>query len=52
MVQAFIFAVTIFLGWIIFDGIKHKKILKENVFAGLITGVTAGVFWYILFIIF
>ena len=52
MVQAMIFAITIFIGWVIFDGIKHRRIIKENVLAGLVTGVTAGLFWYILFVIF
>lgn len=50
--QAIVFAITIFFGWVIFDFIKHKKIIKENVMAGLFTAVIAGVFWYILFVIF
>ncbi|MBU9721767.1 MULTISPECIES: hypothetical protein [Bacillaceae] len=52
MFQALIFAITIFIGWVIFDGIKHKKIIIENVWAGLVAAIIAGVFWYILFIIF
>ncbi|ADH98715.1 hypothetical protein [Salisediminibacterium selenitireducens] len=52
MIQALIFTVTIFIGWVIFDGIKHRKIHMENVWAGLVTAVIAGIVWYILFVIF
>ncbi|MFA9560236.1 hypothetical protein ACERII_23235 [Evansella sp. AB-rgal1] len=52
MSQALIFAITIFIGWVIFDAVKHKKIIKENIFSGLITSIIAGFVWYILFIIF
>ncbi|MCR6107792.1 hypothetical protein HXA34_15915 [Salipaludibacillus agaradhaerens] len=52
MIQALIFTITIFIGWLIFDAIKHKKLLKENIISGLLTAVVAGVFWYILFIVF
>ncbi|WP_198520810.1 hypothetical protein [Alteribacter populi] len=52
MIQSIIFAITIFIGWVIFDGIKHRKIIKENVLAGLAAAIVAGIAWYILFIIF
>jgi hypothetical protein len=52
MLGAFIFAVTMFVGWTIFDLVKHKKIMKENVISGLVAAVTAGIAWYILFVIF
>ncbi|WP_201745328.1 hypothetical protein [Alteribacter lacisalsi] len=52
MAQAIIFAITMFIGWLIFDAIKHKKIIKENVLAGAFAGVIAGIVWYILFVIF
>ncbi|QKS72159.1 hypothetical protein FLK61_36500 [Paenalkalicoccus suaedae] len=52
MIEAFIFACTMFIGWTIFDYIKHKKFMKENVLSGLVVGVIAGIAWYILFIIF
>ncbi|WP_171051808.1 hypothetical protein [Alteribacter natronophilus] len=52
MAQAVIFAITMFIGWVIFDAIKHKKFIKENILAGAIAGIIAGVVWYILFVIF
>ncbi|MDG5790099.1 hypothetical protein QA612_21900 [Evansella sp. AB-P1] len=52
MAQAIIFAITIFIGWIVFDAVKNKKVIKENVLSGLITALIAGIAWYILFIIF
>jgi hypothetical protein len=52
MFQAVIFAITMFIGWIIFDAIKHKKIIKENIISGFFAAIVAGFFWYILFIIF
>lgn len=52
MFQAIIFTITMFGGWIVFDAIKHKKIMKENVLSGLVASIVAGFAWYILFIIF
>ncbi|WP_280770079.1 hypothetical protein [Salipaludibacillus daqingensis] len=52
MFQAVVFMITIFIGWVFFDAIKHKKIIKENVISGLIASIIAGFAWYILFIIF
>lgn len=52
MIGALIFAVTMFIGWTIFDYIKHKKLIKENVVSGLAASIVAGVVWYILFVIF
>lgn len=52
MAQAIIFAITIFIGWVIFDGIKHKKVHRDNVIAGFITAIIAGAVWYLLFVIF
>ncbi|MDQ0255856.1 hypothetical protein J2S74_003240 [Evansella vedderi] len=52
MVEAIIFAITIFIGWVIFDTVKHKRVIKENVWSGLVTAIVAGVFWYILFVVF
>ncbi|SDZ49011.1 hypothetical protein SAMN05421736_11492 [Evansella caseinilytica] len=52
MIQAIVFAITIFVGWIMFDAIKHKKFIQENIWSGLITAVIAGAVWYVLFIVF
>ncbi|CAM3840732.1 hypothetical protein [Alkalicoccus chagannorensis] len=52
MIEAVIFALTIFIGWTMFDWVKHKKIIKENVVSGFVTAVVAGAAWYILFILF
>ena len=52
MLGAIVFTITIFFGWVIFDLVKHKKIIKENVWAGLFAAIVAGVVWYIFFIIF
>ncbi|WP_181186282.1 hypothetical protein [Alkalicoccus urumqiensis] len=52
MIGALIFTLTMFVGWIIFDGIKHREIRKENVVSGLAAAIAAGVFWYILFVVF
>lgn len=52
MFQAIVFAITIFTGWIIFDAIKHKRVIKENVISGFLTAIVAGFVWYVLFIIF
>ncbi|WP_179298875.1 hypothetical protein [Evansella halocellulosilytica] len=52
MLGAITFAITIFIGWVIFDAVKHKKVIKENVWAGLIAAIFAGIVWYILFVIF
>ncbi|MCD8510284.1 MAG: hypothetical protein LRY73_10700 [Bacillus sp. (in: Bacteria)] len=52
MVEAIIFAITIFFGWVIFDTVKNKKLIKENIWAGLVTAIVAGLIWYILFIVF
>jgi hypothetical protein len=52
MIGALIFAITMFIGWTIFDAIKHKKIIKENVISGLAASIVAGIAWYILFVIF
>ncbi len=52
MFPAVVFGITMFIGWIIFDAIKHKQVIKENVISGFIASIVAGVAWYILFIIF
>ncbi|MFC4737714.1 hypothetical protein ACFO4L_14005 [Bacillus daqingensis] len=52
MLGAFIFTITMFIGWTLFDYIKHKKLMKENVISGLIASIVAGIVWYILFVIF
>ncbi|ADU31615.1 hypothetical protein [Evansella cellulosilytica] len=52
MFEAIVFAITIFIGWVIFDAVKHKKVIKENVFSGLVAAIVAGIVWYVLFIIF
>ncbi|WP_416151729.1 hypothetical protein ACM26V_12455 [Salipaludibacillus sp. HK11] len=52
MFPAVVFAITMFIGWIVFDAIKHKKVIKENVISGFVASIVAGFAWYILFIIF
>lgn len=52
MIGAFIFTITMFIGWTIFDYIKHRKLIKENIVSGFVASVVAGIAWYILFIIF
>ena len=52
MVQIIVFIFTIFIGWLIFDYVKHKKITKENVLTAFISGIVAGVVYYILYWVF
>ncbi|MBB5172849.1 hypothetical protein [Texcoconibacillus texcoconensis] len=52
MLQATIFAITMFIGWTIFDLIKYRKWTKENIITGFVTSVISGIAWYILFIVF
>lgn len=52
MIGAFIFTMTMFIGWTLFDFMKHKKFIKENIISGFVASVVAGIAWYILFVIF
>ncbi|QOY38795.1 hypothetical protein AWH56_012060 [Anaerobacillus isosaccharinicus] len=52
MVQIIVFIFTIFIGWLIFDFVKQKKITKENVLTAFISGIVAGVVYYILYWVF
>lgn len=52
MIQVVVFILTIFIGWVIFDFVKHKKLIKENVFTALISAIVAGIAYYVLFGIF
>jgi TRAP-type C4-dicarboxylate transport system permease small subunit len=47
-----VFIFTIFIGWIIFDFVKHKQIKKENVLTAFVSAVIAGVVYYILYWVF
>jgi cytochrome c biogenesis protein CcdA len=49
VVQVIVFIITIFIGWLIFDFVKHKKLTKENTLTALIAAVVAGVAYYVLF---
>ncbi|MDE5415722.1 MAG: hypothetical protein LPK26_11660 [Bacillaceae bacterium] len=48
MVEALLFGIAIFFGWVIFDFVKHKKFSKENILSALVVGVIGGVAWYII----
>ncbi|MCM2675429.1 hypothetical protein [Alkalicoccobacillus plakortidis] len=48
MSTAIIFGVAIFLGWIILDVVKHKKLQLETVVTSLVAGIVGAVFWFIL----
>ncbi|WP_169823070.1 hypothetical protein [Anaerobacillus alkalilacustris] len=49
MVQVTVLMVTIFVGWLLLDFVKHKKLTKENVLSAGISGVVAGGLYYLLF---
>ncbi|WP_169824071.1 hypothetical protein [Anaerobacillus alkalidiazotrophicus] len=49
MVQVTVLMVTIFVGWLLLDFTKHKKLTKENVLSALISGFIAGAVYYFLF---
>ena len=52
LVQIFVFTLTIFIGWVIFDYVKQKKFTKENIVTALVSAVVAGVAYYVLFWLF
>ncbi|WP_196121204.1 hypothetical protein [Anaerobacillus alkaliphilus] len=52
MIQVLVFIFTIFVGWLIFDFVKHKKLQKENVLTALISAIVAGVAYYVLYWVF
>lgn len=52
MNTAIIFGVAIFLGWIILDVVKHKKLMIETVITSVIAGIAGAVFWLLLDYIF
>ncbi|WP_169819173.1 hypothetical protein [Anaerobacillus arseniciselenatis] len=52
LVQVIVFIFTIFIGWFMFDLVKHKKIIKENVLTALIAAIVAGAAYYVLFVLF
>lgn len=45
------FMLAIFSGWVIFDFVKHKKLIKENVISAFVASIIAGIVWYILLMI-
>ncbi|WP_332634251.1 hypothetical protein [Halalkalibacter flavus] len=47
-----VFAFSIFCGWLIFDVVKHRKLTLESLVSSLVIAVVAGVFWWILDLIF
>ncbi|WP_179295611.1 hypothetical protein [Bacillus sp. FJAT-45350] len=52
MSEPIIFAITIFIGWLIFDFVKHKKLTKELVIGALIVAIIAGLGWFVLDLLF
>ncbi|MBU8905349.1 hypothetical protein [Desertibacillus haloalkaliphilus] len=52
MVESIVFAFTVFVGWVIFDFTKHKKLMKEQVLGALVVGLIAGAGWYLLGVLF
>ncbi len=48
MAEAISFALAVFIGWVIFDFVKHKRFIKEHVLSALTIGVIAGIAWYVL----
>lgn len=48
MVEAISFALAVFIGWVIFDFVKHKQFKKEHVLSALTIGIIAGIGWFVL----
>ncbi|MDQ0206558.1 hypothetical protein [Alkalicoccobacillus murimartini] len=48
MTTAIIFGVAIFLGWIILDVVKHKKLQMETIVTSLVAGFVGAIFWFLL----
>ena len=52
MSTAVIFGLAIFLGWVILDIAKHKKLQVETVITSLIAGIAGAGFWLLLDLLF
>lgn len=48
MAEAISFSLAVFVGWLVLDFVKHKRITKINIFVALLNGIIAGVAWYVL----
>ncbi|MGO4889000.1 hypothetical protein ACJ2A9_14690 [Anaerobacillus sp. MEB173] len=48
MIQAFVLAVTVFIGWTLLDFVKKKRLTKESLIGSFITAILAGVVWFIM----
>ncbi|MFC5713019.1 hypothetical protein ACFPU1_09510 [Thalassorhabdus alkalitolerans] len=48
MIQALIFGIAVFLGWILLDWVKEKKLRKEKVREAAVTAVFGAIGWLIL----
>ncbi|MFB5664268.1 hypothetical protein [Alteribacillus sp. HJP-4] len=52
MVQAIIFGIAIFIGWIVMDVTKEKRLRKEKAAESLIAGIVGGMGWFLLDLLF
>ncbi|WP_078555617.1 hypothetical protein [Bacillus alkalicellulosilyticus] len=46
--DSILFALAIFVGWIIFDYSKYKTFKKENILGAFFVAIVAGIAWFIL----
>jgi hypothetical protein len=47
-----VFAFSIFCGWLIFDIVKQRKVTIDIIISSLIVALIAGIFWWILDLLF
>lgn len=48
MTDAIILAFAVFLGWIILDVVKTKKVTGEVIIQAGFVGVVGGMIWYVI----
>ncbi|RKD68804.1 hypothetical protein ATL39_3267 [Sinobaca qinghaiensis] len=51
-IEAVIFGIAIFIGWMILDLVREKSFRKESIYQSFITGIAAALGWIVLELIF